>query len=394
MGIATTCPNHFFHSAELPKKNVLEPYSIVTMSFSRGFALLLLGCAVVSAFDHELTNTPNPAEEETARGIFAEWVKLFEKAYDTVEEAEARFATFKDNMKLVHEHNSKESSYKLGLNHMADLTKDEYRNFLGYRAARNHWELFGALNTTFTHREAATEASVDWRGSAVTDIKNQAQCGSCWAFSTTGSVEGIHYITSGELVSLSEQELVSCDSTDLGCNGGSMESAMQWIINNGGISTEEEYPYTSGGGTSGSCKHKKTKDKAVQITGYHEVPASSLSAMKKAVSKQPISVAIEADQSAFQLYRSGVFDGTCGTSLDHGVLIVGYGSEDGEEYFIVKNSWGTTWGEEGYMRMAVGSSSAGTCGILLDGCYPTADYVEVQKEKPATITNRKISLPS
>jgi len=216
--------------------------------------------------------------------------------------------------------------------------------------------------------------SVDWRTKgAVTPVKNQAQCGSCWAFSTTGSLEGANQIKTGKLVSLSEQQLVDCATAEgnQGCNGGLMDDAFKYIEHDG-LETESDYPYT---GRDGKCSADKAKEQ-VKVASFVDVKASSGAAFKAALDKGPVSVAIDAAGIMFQLYHGGIMKGGglfgCGTSLDHGVLAVGYGSENGSDYWIVKNSWGGSWGEKGYLRMAADytSTDAGTCGIQLQASYP------------------------
>jgi C1A family cysteine protease len=227
---------------------------------------------------------------------------------------------------------------------------------------------------------ASLPSSIDWTANrAVTPVKDQGQCGSCWSFSTTGALEGAYAIITGNLASFSEQQLVDCDTLgnggrDHGCNGGLMENAFNWISKNNGLCLESDYPYISGTTkTAGKCDKSCKNLAGSDVVKYIDVEPASDSAFMTALAKQPVSVAIEADQREFQLYKSGVFTGTCGTNLDHGVLAVGYGTEAGNEYYKVKNSWSATWGEGGYIRIGRGANyngGKGQCGILLQASYP------------------------
>jgi len=186
-----------------------------------------------------------------------------------------------------------------------------------------------------------TPAAIDWTTQgAVTEVKDQGQCGSCWSFSTTGSLEGAFFLAGNDLTEFSEQMLVDCDNNgDMGCNGGLMDNAFQWIESNGGICTEQDYPYQAVGGTCASSDCTVVAGSAP--TTYTDVKEHSLSSMEAAVANAPVSIAIQADQPAFQLYTSGVMDGNCGHQLDHGVLAVGYGTDadSGEDFWKIKNSW-------------------------------------------------------
>lgn len=209
--------------------------------------------------------------------------------------------------------------------------------------------------------------SIDWRTyGVVTSVKNQGSCGSCWAFSSTGAMESVYAIKTGKLYNLSEQELIDCIRFE-GCNGGEMEDAFLYVESNM-LCTDVEIPYEA---VDDSCKQCKD---GIKIDDCIEVPSGNETALKMAVSRGPVSVAIEADKMAFQLYNGGILDSTkCGTDLDHGVLIVGYGEEDTIPYWIVKNSWGGDWGENGYVRIKRSihnSLTDGVCGIALQGSYP------------------------
>jgi len=203
----------------------------------------------------------------------------------------------------------------------------------------------------------------------VSEVKNQGQCGSCWAFSTTGSLESAYAIKNGKITEFSEQQLVDCDHNgDQGCNGGLMDNAFGWIEKNGGLCTEDDYRYT---GTGGMCKKSCKLVDGSAPTKFTDVGHTDKDLMA-ALAQQPVSVAIEADQLAFQLYSGGVLTGRCGTNLDHGVLAVGYGTDNKQDFYKVKNSWGTSWGEKGFFRLARGvSQRGGQCGILEAASFPT-----------------------
>ncbi|XP_019234964.1 PREDICTED: oryzain beta chain-like [Nicotiana attenuata] len=212
-------------------------------------------------------------------------------------------------------------------------------------------------------------SALDWRKhGVVTDVKNQGNCGSCWAFSACGSMEGINAIATGELINLSEQELVSCDSSNSGCDGGLMDYAFEWVINNGGIDSASDYPYTA---SQGTCNITKEKTKIVTIDGYQDV-AQKESDLLCAVAQQPVSVGIDGSSLDFQLYKGGIYDGDCSSNpddIDHAVVTVG-----DDEYWIIKNSWGTYWGMEGYAYIRRNTDLPyGVCAINSMASYPTKE---------------------
>ncbi|KAK9165814.1 hypothetical protein Scep_001005 [Stephania cephalantha] len=305
--------------------------------------------------------------------MYESWLVKHGKAYNALGEKEMRFEVFKDNLRFVDEHNSVGNrSYEVGLNKFADLTSEEFRRmYLGLKREQSSAILRGMSYRYAVEAGEKLPDSVDWREKgAVVPVKDQAQCGSCWAFSTVAAVEGINKIVTGDLISLSEQELVDCDRLEnQGCNGGVMDNAFKFIIKNGGIDTEQDYPYNA---KDGKCDQNRKNSHIVSIDGFEDVPTNNEMALQKAVAHQPVSVAIEAGGREFQLYKSGVFTGQCGTNLDHGVVAVGYGTDDsGVDYWIVRNSWGPNWGENGYIKMQrnVGVST-GKCGITMMASYP------------------------
>ncbi|KAL3628926.1 hypothetical protein CASFOL_027972 [Castilleja foliolosa] len=293
----------------------------------------------------------------------------------TIDDKMKRFNVFKVNAHYINNFNKEGKPYKLKLNKFADLTSHEFRSIYADSMMKHHWMFKGGSREsgTFMYENVQNvPPSVDWRNNgAVVAVKDQGKCGSCWAFSTVVAVEGINQIKTNKLVALSEQELIDCDTEkNKGCNGGLMDDAFEFIIKKGGITTEEKYPYKA---IDGDCDLPKTNSPEVTIDAYENVPESDEDALLKAAANQPISVAIDAGSSDFQFYHEGVFTGTCGTELNHGVAIVGYGStDDGTNYWIVRNSWGAEWGEQGYIRMQRGfQDKGGICGIAMSASYPT-----------------------
>ncbi|KAK1400299.1 Xylem cysteine proteinase [Heracleum sosnowskyi] len=303
--------------------------------------------------------------------LFESWLAKHGKSYESIEEKLHRFEIFKENLMHIDETNKKISSYWLGLNEFADLSHDEFKDkYLGLKVDLSTRRQSNPED--FIYKDVVDlPKSVDWRKKgAVTNVKNQGSCGSCWAFSTVAAVEGINQIVTGNLTALSEQELVDCDTSfNNGCNGGLMDYAFSFIMSNGGLHKEDDYPYIM---EEGTCDEKKDEFQVVTINGYHDVPRNSDESLIKALANQPLSVAIEASGRDFQFYSGGVFDGHCGTELDHGVAAVGYGTTKGGDYIIVKNSWGPKWGEKGYIRLKRNTGKPeGKCGINKMASYPT-----------------------
>lgn len=291
--------------------------------------------------------------------------------YATGEEHDHRFEIFMDNLEKIRAHNANDTNtWTMKVTQFADMTPTEFSAHIGGGCFKG--EKPPADNIRYAN---GTElpTSVDWVSkNAVTGVKNQGSCGSCWAFSTTGAIEGRCQIAGNPLTSLSEQDLVDCSRKNDGCNGGLMDTAFAYVKSAGGLCTEQEYAYKAK--TEVICRERFCATKAGKITGFTDVDPNNEQALMEAVAEGPVSVAIEADQNSFQLYGGGVFSGTCGTELDHGVLVVGYGEDSGQQYWKVKNSWGASWGEEGYIRMVRGTgkdSGEGQCGILHQPSYPS-----------------------
>ena len=296
---------------------------------------------------------------------FLNFKKEYGKLYSSTEEHNYRFAVFNENLEKIALHNAKNLPWTLGVNQFADISEEEFlHKFCG--CAKDPKTRSGRVTPIF----GDAPARVDWREKgAVTPVKNQASCGSCWAFSSTGTVEGAYFVHSGELISLSEQQLVDCATVpkyeNEGCNGGWPWSALDYVKDKG-LCTEEDYPYHA---KDEECKDNKC-EVVVQTAGRVVLPQKDEESLKNAVAQQPVSIVLDA--TAFQLYKGGIIT-RCTEQFNHAVLAVGYDTdaESGIKYWIVKNSWGETWGEDGYVRIERDAGGMGRCALTYSSSYPT-----------------------
>ena len=317
--------------------------------------------------------------------LFVDFQERFNKKYDSIEDLKERFEIFASNIRIIETHNSdKTQNFTMSINHFTDLTDEEFKeNYIsGYIISEtsietdvNGYSSYGCKPfSSSVETKMGLPESIDWRDrGAVTSVKDQGQCGSCWSFSSTGAAEGAWAISTGQLINLSGQQLVDCATGfkygSHGCSGGQMDGGFKYLIENGQC-LDTEYPYTSGKTkTENTCK---SCNSVAKFESCSDVKSSDETSLKTAVAQQPVAVAIEADTRYFQFYSGGVLDSVdCGTKLDHGVLVVGYGEEEGKKFWLVKNSWSSNWGEDGYVKIARSDSnnSPGICGIAIEPSF-------------------------
>ncbi|XP_053133171.1 cathepsin S-like [Hemicordylus capensis] len=299
------------------------------------------------------------------------WKKKYGKEYQNEKEEVARRMTWEKNLQFITLHNLEHSlglhSYELGMNHLGDMTSEEVTALLtGLKIPGSR-----SQNSTY-HRpnpRVRLPDSVDWRDKgAVTDVKYQGSCGSCWAFSACGALEGQLKLKTGKLISLSPQNLVDCSTMygNEGCHGGYMTRAFQYVIDNKGIDSDASYPYET---QQGPCRYNPA-GRAATCSRYVEIPSGDEASLKDAVaSVGPVAVAIDASQPTFFLFKQGVYDDPkCSQQINHAVLAVGYGTMGGQDYWLLKNSWGVSFGDEGYIRLA--RNHGNRCGIANMCSYP------------------------
>jgi len=343
--------------------------------------------AVAAIVGYSTASDPRLGEGPVPRA-FGAFLDEYQRTYATKAELAQRFAAFTNNYAFVQERNAQNLSYKLALNQFADLTNEEFRvSHLGFKTKAGVEDPWAGLPYLGLHNYSgeALDQDFDWVAKgAVTKVKNQGICGSCWAFSATGALEGASFVAGNGLTPASEQQLVDCSHNgNEGCDGGLPSNAFAFLMEHE-VCSEESYGYT---GKDGTCKPNCTAAIPMgDVAGFKRVHPRSEQALMSAVMQQPVSVGIEGDSLLFQLYQFGILSGWCGTTLNHGVLVTGFGTGSGKgsmPYWKVKNSWGAGWGEKGYLRIRRVGDGTGKCGIQLQATYPVVRKFKAVKAAPA-----------
>jgi len=313
--------------------------------------------AIISCFSYGLGETEAKYKEE-----FLQFIQKYQRNYVSEKEYNMRFQNFKNNMDFIARHNANpEYTFSVAMNQFGDWSHEEYSSILHDLKAPVHDDL---PNTAEEYDTRLLPTNWDWRAKgAVTPIKNQLQCGSSPYFAAVVSIEGCHQTTTGNLVSLSEQQILVCSDNEgnQGCDGGEMTFSFQYVMQQGGIDTESCYPYTSNDSTA--CQFKPNRPCCGStVTSYVNVTPNSESALQNAVYLAPVATIVNADSTEFQLYSHGIFNlpNCTAEQANHGIAVVGYGV-NGTDYWILKNSWGTSWGMEGFMYIA--RNAGNMCGI-------------------------------
>lgn len=319
------------------------------------FAAVLLYC-VASNSKSAFISIYEAEEHE-----FAYFIQEYNKNYRK-EEYEERFKKFRDNLGFIRVMNKKNLGHVLGINEFADIDDEEFNSI--------YLKEMNAETDEIEYLEYSGNVlpnAVDWVAAGkVTPVKNQGACGSCYSFSATGVMEGVWAIAHNELLSFSEQQILDCSNStgNAGCNGGYSYWALQYVLSNGGIANETTYPYRAAGGP---CNSILAKNIAAKFSNAFIFYTYNSLAMMEAVSVQPISVSVDA--TMWRLYKGGIMTQGCGTSLNHAVLITGYNITEPISYWVVKNSWGTSWGMHGYVEIGM-QPGLGVCGINTRIVYP------------------------